>query len=126
MVHANLADEDELLCDLIQCKLSAASHRVQIFTDGQKAFAVAAIVKNCGFRQINLVSRQHGIMRLFRKGKSWPSVARVGFSRSYECRADWPLTVGWRFENATLDRDKNRIPPAPAAVDHKSKRSNHG
>lgn len=37
MAHIILADDDELLCDLVQFKLSAAGHRVQIVTDGQLA-----------------------------------------------------------------------------------------
>ena len=43
MAHIILADDDELLCDLVQFKLAAAGHHVQIVTDGQKALdAVAA------------------------------------------------------------------------------------
>lgn len=37
MAHIILADDDELLCDLVKFKLTAAGHRVQIVTDGQKA-----------------------------------------------------------------------------------------
>lgn len=37
MAYIILADDDSLLCDLVQFKLAAAGHRVQIVSDGQKA-----------------------------------------------------------------------------------------
>ncbi len=45
MAHIILADDDELLCDLVQFKLAAAGHRVQIVTDGQKALEAVGVEK---------------------------------------------------------------------------------
>ena len=45
MAHIILADDDELLCDLVQFKLAAAGHHVQIVTDGQKALDALAVTK---------------------------------------------------------------------------------
>ena len=45
MAHIILADDDELLCDLVQFKLAAAGHHVQIVTDGQKALDALAVAK---------------------------------------------------------------------------------
>ena len=42
MAYIILADDDELLCDLVQFKLAAAGHYVQIVTDGQKALDAVA------------------------------------------------------------------------------------
>ena len=142
MAHIILADENELLRDLNQFMLSVTGHRIQIAIYSQKAFedeqrrrtanaaeyapfAGSAIVEN-SYCQINLISRLHGKWRFFRKDNSWASVPRIGFTWSDESKTHWPLTVEWRLKNAISDRDKNRTPPAPAAVDHKSKRSKHG
>lgn len=45
MAHIILADDDELLCDLVQFKLAAAGHHVQIVTDGQKALEAISEAK---------------------------------------------------------------------------------
>lgn len=45
MAHIILADDDELLCELVQFKLSAAGHRVQIVTDGQMALEAVTAEK---------------------------------------------------------------------------------
>lgn len=43
--------------------------------------AVAALIENFGYRQINLVFRLRGMWRFFRKDSSWASAARAGFAR---------------------------------------------
>lgn len=45
MAHIILADDDELLCDLVRFKLVAAGHHVQIVTDGQKALEAISEAK---------------------------------------------------------------------------------
>ncbi|WP_199799741.1 glycosyltransferase family 2 protein [Pseudoblastomonas halimionae] len=42
--------------------------------------AVAAVVENFGYRQVNLVFRLIGIKRYFRGEKGWSAVPRVGFN----------------------------------------------
>lgn len=141
MAHIILADDDELLCNLIQSKLSAAGPRAQIVTDGQKAFeerqrrtpnaadlarlAGAAIVKNFGYRQLNLLFRLHSMWRYFRMDKGCANVPRIGFTRPDESKADGPLTVERRLGHANPDIAGVKRPPAPAAVDQSGKRSNH-
>ena len=143
MANIILTDEYGLLCDLIQFKLSAAGHRIQIVIYGQKAFedkqrrrtpnaaefarkAGPAIGENIGYRQINLVFWLLGMWRLFRNDNSCARVPRIGFRRSDESKTDWPLTVKRRLEHANSDIAEVKRPPAHAAVDRNCKRANHG
>jgi hypothetical protein len=43
--------------------------------------AVAALLESFGYRQVNLVFRLRDMWRYFRKGSSWASAARAGFSK---------------------------------------------
>jgi len=43
--------------------------------------AVAALVENFGYRQVNLVYRLRGMWRYFRKDSSWASATRAGFAK---------------------------------------------
>ena len=45
MAYIILADDDPLLCELVEFKLAVAGHRVQIFADGQKALEAAGETK---------------------------------------------------------------------------------
>lgn len=53
--------------------------------------ALAAVVENFGYRQINLLFRLRGVWRFFRKDSSWAAVPRVGFDRADDQKTSWPL-----------------------------------
>jgi cellulose synthase/poly-beta-1,6-N-acetylglucosamine synthase-like glycosyltransferase len=44
-------------------------------------FALAAIIENFGYRQLNLLWRIEGIWQYFRKQQSWGEMTRTGFTR---------------------------------------------
>lgn len=66
--------------------------------------AIAALVENFGYRQINLLYRLRGIWRFARKDNSWAAVPRVGFDRASTDKTAWPL-----------ERDRRATPGAAAA-----------
>lgn len=53
--------------------------------------ALAALVENFGYRQVNLIFRLRGIWRFLRKDSHWASVPRTGFARVGYGKTEWPL-----------------------------------
>lgn len=69
--------------------------------------ALAAVVENFGYRQINLVYRLRGVWKFLRKDTAWAAVPRVGFTRAVEGKTDLPISEGRRaadIEPTVYDR----------------------
>lgn len=58
--------------------------------------ALAAVLENFGYRQINLVFRLRGMWRFWHNDTTWAAVPRVGFDRGAEQRTEWPLAADRR------------------------------
>lgn len=69
--------------------------------------ALAALIENFGYRQVNLVFRLRGIWTFLRKETAWASVPRTGFTRGEEgVRTIWPEPADRRStdkQSATVD-----------------------
>lgn len=55
------------------------------------SLAVAAIVENFGYRQINLIYRLRGIWKFLRNDTAWASVPRLGFDRANQSKTALPI-----------------------------------
>ena len=78
--------------------------------------ALAAVVENFGYRQINLVYRLRGIIRFWRKDNTWAAVPRVGFDRARDDKTNWPLGVERRAAEAEptpYDRSTSSLDVVP-------------
>jgi cellulose synthase/poly-beta-1,6-N-acetylglucosamine synthase-like glycosyltransferase len=65
--------------------------------------ALAAVLENFGYRQINLVYRWRGIWRFFRNETGWAAVPRTGYARSADSKTAWPLPADRRAAEAEPD-----------------------
>ena len=62
--------------------------------------ALAAVVENFGYRQINLVYRLRGFWRFARGDTAWAPVPRRGFTRADSGKTQWPRLVERRRDGA--------------------------
>ncbi|PCD04098.1 glycosyl transferase [Sphingomonas spermidinifaciens] len=79
--------------------------------------ALAAVVENFGYRQINLVYRLRGFWRFLKKDTAWAAVPRTGYTRADESKTAWPLTVERRVAEAeptVYERDQESGPVGEA------------
>ena len=73
--------------------------------------ALAAVLENFGYRQINLYYRLRGFWRFVRKDASWAAVPRAGFDRATpDAKTPLPATARRRSDDA-----EGPIAPATAA-----------
>lgn len=77
--------------------------------------AMAAVLENFGYRQVNLVYRIRGIWRHARQDSSWAAVPRVGFDRAAEpaIPAAYPVAADRRAPVPRATEDANAAQERP-------------
>ena len=79
--------------------------------------ALAAIIENFGYRQLNLLYRWCGIWRHLRKDNSWAAVPRTGFTRDQNNKTQWPVQNDRRASEAEPTLYDHIIPSNDPADD---------
>lgn len=78
--------------------------------------ALAAVVENFGYRQINLWYRLRGIWRFLKKDSSWAAVPRTGFDRSEpEAKTNLPIPADRRQNEAAIGEPQVAEPTSVTA-----------